>query len=210
MNQAWKRARGSIFTMVALILLLLVPMSQAGAKDTDTKRNLIGKNVVPQHGETEVLGKVIDVAGNGDLIIRLSEARARGADRTVRVPASQVHQDQGRVVFEGNENQLVRMAKKDDDRGAKRGLIGKKVVPQHGETEVLGSVIDVADNGDVVIRLSGTRAKDDRIVTVPAGQIRRYQDRVVFEGNEDQLYRMAERDNRDYRGYYNRDRDGRD
>ena len=132
MNQAWKRARGSIYTMVALILLL-VPMSQAGAKDTDAKRNLIGKNVVPQHGETEVLGRVIDVAGNGDLIIRLSEARARGADRTVRVPASQVHQDQGRVVFEGNENQLYRMAKKDDDRGAKRGLIGKKVVPQHGE-----------------------------------------------------------------------------
>ena len=128
MNQAWKRARGPIFTMVALILLLLVPMSQAGAKDTDAKRNLIGKNVVPQHGETEVLG----------------------------------------------------------------------------------SVIDVADNGDVIIRLSGTRAKGDRIVTVPAGQIRKYQDRVVFEGNEDQLYRMAERDHRDYRGYYNRDRDGRD
>ena len=74
----------------------------------------------------------------------------------------------------------------------------------------MGSVIDVADNGDVVIRLSGTRAKGDRIVTVPAGQIHKYQDRVVFKGNENQLYRMAERDNRDYRGYYNRDRDRRD
>ncbi|PKN28369.1 MAG: hypothetical protein CVU64_13715, partial [Deltaproteobacteria bacterium HGW-Deltaproteobacteria-21] len=73
MFKAWKRARVSIFTMVALILLL-VPMSQAGAKDRDAK-NFVGKNVVPQHGETEILGRVIDVADNGDLIIRLSETR---------------------------------------------------------------------------------------------------------------------------------------
>ncbi|RJR30685.1 MAG: hypothetical protein C4576_32830 [Desulfobacteraceae bacterium] len=101
------------------------------------------------------------------------------------------------------------MAEKDDNRGSMKGLIGKEVVPQHGETQVLGEVIDVTENGDVVIRLSETRSRGDRIVRVPADQIHKYDDRVVFKGDENQLYRMAERDRRDYdryRGYYDRDR----